>query len=361
MAFCAPKSSAMRRGKYALPIIFVPAMVFSRKTLFMLLALPPVAFAGLLWGSVSVPVAELWNWLFQSSEPSGQALILSSRALRTATALIGGASLSLAGWLMQTLFRNPLAGPSVLGISSGSSLFVAMLVLGGGWMASSWPGYLAVAMAAMAGAVFVLLLVLLVSGRFADHVSLLIFGLMIGYVVNAVESILQFGAGNESLRTFIFWGMGSFSSVFDVRICLFMLASLVVGLVVTLRSLAPLNMYLLGDDYAQSMGMRIRRFRITIILVVGVLTGVTTAFCGPVAFIGLAVPHIVRLLFRTADHYALCLPVVFAGAMLTLVCDIISRAPWGGQVLPLNAVTCLMGAPVILFILFRAREKGAIL
>ncbi|MBL7943974.1 MAG: iron ABC transporter permease [Flavobacteriales bacterium] len=317
--------------------------------------------AGLTLGSVQLPLGDMVKWIKGEVVAQGTEQIFISRGLRTLTAIVAGASLSLSGWLMQTLFRNPLAGPSVLGISSGASLFVALMVLGGGLAGSALAHHFAIAGAAMSGALIMLLLVVLVSGRFADHVSLLIFGLMAGYVVNAIESLLQFGAQNESLRSFIFWGMGSFASVFEYTTWWIMASVLLISIVVCVAMLPALNVYLLGDDYAQSMGLRIRRFRLILIVLVGVLTGITTAFCGPVAFIGLAVPHVVRLMYGTSDHRTLFFPVLLTGAAMALLCDVITRAPWGGQVLPLNAITCLMGAPVIVFILIRAKEKGAIL
>ncbi|MDZ4823903.1 MAG: iron ABC transporter permease [Flavobacteriales bacterium] len=317
----------------------------------------------LVFGSVDIPASAVIKILAGEihSNQSWNTIILLSRLPRTCAAVLAGSSLALAGLLMQTLFRNPLAGPSVLGISSGSSLAVALLVMGTGGMMAGVSSDISIAIAAIVGAMVVLFIISIVAERLNDNVALLIFGIMLGYVVGAIENVLQFNASKESLRAFVMWGMGSFAEVTqrnEVFIIVFTL--LFCGIVIGLF-LPRLNLLLMGEDYAKSMGVNTKRTRLIIIIVTGILTGVVTAFCGPVALIGLVVPHIVRMMLRTSNHKKMFLPLVLCGGCAGLLCDLVSRTPWTTGGLPLNAVTSMLGAPVVIYIILRGRNSKAII
>lgn len=308
-------------------------------------------------GSVSIPFSEVLSILFngESEKVSWKTIIYLSRLPGALTALLAGAGLAISGLLVQTLFRNPLAGPSVLGISSGASLGVALVVLlsSGIGMVS----YSAVAFAAMIGAGLVLFLVLLVAQRMTDNVTLLIFGLMAGYVISAVVSVLEFQSEDTALRSFINWGFGSFSgNTWEQWQILAMLIG--VGTALTVFVVKPLDAWLLGEEHAQSVGVNTKRTRILIIIIVGVLAGSITAFCGPIAFLGLATPHLARGLWPVTQH-RLSIPLVaLIGAMLALACDLISRSPGSAGVLPLNAVTSMVGAPVVIWVILKNRYRS---
>jgi iron complex transport system permease protein len=314
--------------------------------------------AELIFGSVPIALSELWNSLTgnEGVNRAHQIILINSRFPRALTALIGGSALSLSGLLMQTLFRNPLAGPSVLGISSGASLGVAVLVLATGGSLAGWGGYAAIASAAMLGALAVLFIVLAVSVKLNDNTTLLIFGIMLSFFTSAIVDALQFKSSNESLRSYVSWGMGSFAETNYSEIAL--VGSLTIGAVLlTLLILPRLNLLLLGDEYATSMGVNIKNTRFMLIIVTGILAGITTAFCGPVAFIGLAVPHLVRTTIRTSDHGRLILPVILCGSAVGLLCDLFARL----LELPLNTIASALGAPVILFTLLSSSRSKAII
>jgi iron complex transport system permease protein len=261
--------------------------------------------------------------------------------------------------MMQTLFRNPLAGPSILGITSGASLGVAVVVLSGslfGFSLSSTFGSLSIVGGAIIGSTSILLIMLLAAGRMKDQITLLIIGIMVGHFTGAIESILQYKTSDSSLRSFIIWGMGSFADTNYTEIIIIAIIT-ALALIPIYAQRQALNIMLLGDDYAQSMGIQVKKMRLVLIIVSGLLAGVVTAFCGPIAFIGLVVPHIARMLLRTADHRKLFIPIILLGALTGLSCDFISRI----AEIPLNAITSALGAPVVIWILLRNSKSKAII
>jgi iron complex transport system permease protein len=267
------------------------------------------------------------------------------------TTILVGAGLSICGLQMQTLFRNPLAGPFVLGISSGASLGVALLVLAGGiftWTASHWSQ----AISASAGAMLVLLLTLVIALRIRDVMSLLIIGLMLGSLTSAVVAILQFFSTGEEIQVYLLWTFGSLGGLDWTQISILSLFA-VAGIIISLSSVKALNAFLLGERYAESVGTNILNLRIRILLSTGLLAGVITAFCGPIAFIGLAVPHFCRLFFRTSDHRILLPGCLIMGVITMLLCDLIARLPGSQYVLPINAVSSLIGAPVVIWLVIK--------
>lgn len=301
----------------------------------------------ILLGSVSIATMDVVKSLVGvQSDEKINVIILESRLPRALTALSGGMALALSGWLMQTLFRNPLAGPSILGISSGASLGVALAIMGGA--AAGITGTISITLAALIGAIAVMLIILPFSYRLKDHVSLLIFGIMLGHFTSAIVSILQFKSSQENLRSFVLWGMGSFSDANFTEILIISIF-LCISIIFLCFRLTSLNILQLGDEYAKSLGVNVRSMRIALILLSGALAGVVTAFCGPVSFIGLAVPHFARMLFKTSNHQRLFLPLILIGGITGLFSD------WSSRMLeiPLNAVTSAIGAPVVILIIVR--------
>ena len=304
--------------------------------------------ASLLIGSVDIPL----NSFFGNATDVERIIIVESRIPRTLAALFGGAGLSLGGLFMQTLFRNPLAGPSVLGLTSGSSLAVGFLMLSGGVLAAS---QLAVISAAASGALVVLLIILAVSRRFVNMASVLIVGLMLSFFSSSVLSVLQAYADETSLKVFVFWGFGSFSNLSFGQIPLFLIP---VGLVIILSPLLikPMNNLLPGELHAKSMGFDLRLIQTSLVVSTGVMVGVITAFCGPVAFIGLTAPHLARILFSTANIRIVLPGSLLIGSLLALFCDIVARWPFSEIALPLNTVCAFMGAPVIVYLILKGRK-----
>ena len=320
-----------------------------------------VLFAlNLLIGSVSIPVKAVLQILLgdDSLKPSWQFIVLESRLPQAITATLCGASLAVSGLMLQTAFRNPLAGPSVFGINSGAGLGVAlvMLLMGGGLSVGSLQvsGFAAVLVAAFVGAMAVMALIFFFSTLVRNNVMLLIVGIMIGYITNSAISLLNFFATDEGVKSYMVWGMGSFGGVSMANMPVFVCVSLI-GLFGALLLIKPLNALLLGDRYAENLGVNILRVRNWLLIVTGLLTAVTTAFCGPVAFIGLAVPHIARLLLTTDNHRQLLPATMLCGAVVALVCNLICFLPGESGVIPLNAVTPLIGAPVIIYVIARRR------
>jgi iron complex transport system permease protein len=314
----------------------------------------------LIFGSITIPFSDVFSILTgHGDEGPNRVIVLESRLPRTLSSIFGGIALALSGWLMQTLFRNPLAGPSILGITSGASLGVAIVVLSGsffGFNLASTFGSLSIVGGALIGASSILFIMLFAAGRMKDQITLLIIGIMVGHFTGAVESILQYKTSESSLRSFIIWGMGSFADTNYTEIIILSIVATAATVPIYFKRNA-LNIMLLGDDYAQSMGIRVKKLRILLIILSGLLAGVVTAFCGPVAFVGLVVPHIARMLFHTADHRKLFLPIIFLGAMVGLSCDFISRI----AEIPLNAITSALGAPVVIWILLRNSKSKAII
>lgn len=316
----------------------------------------------LLIGTVKIPVAEVCLILTVGTDNEiWTNIVLHSRLPQALTAIVAGAGLAVSGLQMQTVFRNPLAGPSVLGISNGSALGVAFVVLLSGrigGVALSRLGYLgdaAMSVAAVAGALAVLLLILWVSRKVRGNVTLLIIGVMTGYLANAIIGVLKFLAPEEDVKAFVVWGLGSFSRVSGDEMLLFVCLMCVL-LPLAFLLVKPMNLLLLGDRYAQNLGVNIRRARMMVIVSSGVLVAIVTAYCGPIMFIGLAVPHLARALLRTSDHRILMPATALCGAALALACNLIARMPGFEGALPVNSVTALVGAPVIAMVIFRRRR-----
>lgn len=311
-------------------------------------------------GSVQIPFADVLDILcgrFIGKE-SWEYIILENRLPQTLTAILCGASLSVCGLMLQTAFRNPLAGPDVFGISSGAGLGVAlvMLLLGGTVSTSIFTvsGFLAILTAAFVGAIAVTALILFLSTLVRNSVLLLIVGIMVGYVSSSAVSLLNFFASEEGVKSYMVWGMGNFGGVSMDHIPLFSILCFI-GIIASFLLVKPLNILLLGPQYAESLGISTRQIRNILLVVVGLLTAITTAFCGPISFIGLAIPHIARLLFRTENHQILLPGTVLSGAVIALLCNFICYLPGESGIIPLNAVTPLIGAPVIIYVIIQRR------
>ena len=327
----------------------------------------------LLLGTVKIPVSDVLRILvgkifdyqtYISNTASGivfSNIIWSSRVPQALTALMAGAGLAVSGLQMQTVFRNPLAGPSVLGISNGASLGVALVVLMSGTLggvALSRLGYLgdvAMSLAAIVGALAVMGLIVWVARRVPSDVTLLIIGVMIGYLANAIIGVLKFFSNEEDIKAYVVWGLGSFARVSGDQMVLFVVLMAVL-LPLSMLLVKTMNLLLLGDAYARNLGLNIQRARSLVILSSGILVAIVTAYCGPIMFIGLAVPHLARALFRTSDHRILMPATMLSGAALALLCNLIARMPGFEGALPVNSVTALVGAPVIAAVLFRRKE-----
>ncbi|MBL7473141.1 FecCD family ABC transporter permease [Robertkochia sediminum] len=284
-------------------------------------------------------------------------IITNYRLPKAITAILSGASLALCGLIMQTFFRNPLAGPFVLGISSGASLGVALLLLGGSAIAGAaiTTSGLSIALAASAGSFVVLLSIMVVASRVRDTMALLIIGLMFGSITSAVVSVMSYFSRMESLQQYIFWSFGSLGDLGWDQVRVFMIIS-IVGILLSIASIKSLNTLLLGENYARSLGMNVKQVRYLLILITSILAGAVTAFAGPIAFIGLAVPHLTRQIFRTPNHRVLLPAVILFGAVLMLLCDTLAQLPGYEFSLPLNAITSLVGAPVVIWLLVRKKR-----
>lgn len=314
----------------------------------------------LLIGSVSIPVSETFRILIgeESVKPSWQYIVIESRLPQAVTAMLCGASLAVCGLILQTAFRNPLAGPSIFGVNSGAGLGVALVMLFfcGSVSAGtvSIGGFMAVLLAAFAGAMGVMALIFFFSTLVRSHVMLLIVGIMIGYMAGSAISLLNFFATDEGVKSYMVWGMGSFGGVSLKMLPTFSVITLIT-LAVSLALVKPLNALVLGDRYAENLGVNIIRVRNWLLMVTGVLTAVTTAFCGPVAFIGLAVPHIARLVLGTDNHRVLLPATILTGSAVALLCNILTVLPGEGGIIPLNAITPLIGAPVVIYVILSRR------
>lgn len=312
----------------------------------------------LMTGSVSIPLEDTCRILLggESCRPSWQYIIMQSRLPQALTATLCGSALASCGLMLQTAFRNPLAGPSIFGINSGAGLGVAlvMLLLGGSISAGSvsLTGFIAVLAAAFIGAMAVTALIFFFSTIVRNHVMLLIIGIMIGYMANSAVSLLNFFATDEGVRSYMVWGLGSFGGV-SMRMMPIFAPVTLLGLLGSLLLIKPLNALMLGDSYAENLGINIVRTRNWLLIVTGLLTAVTTAFCGPIAFIGLAVPHITRLLLATDNHRSLLPATILMGAVIALLCNLVTVLPGELGVIPINAVTPLIGAPVIIYVILR--------
>ena len=328
-------------------------------------AIVVLTILNLLIGSVDIPLKSICLILTGDTSESEiwQNIIWKSRLPQALTAIVAGAGLAVSGLQMQTVFRNPLAGPSVLGISNGSALGVAFVVLLSGrigGVALSRLGYLgnaALSVAAIIGALAVMLLIVWISQKVKGNVTLLIIGVMIGYQANAIIGVLKFLSPEEDVKAFVVWGLGSFSRVSGDEMVLFVVLMCVL-LPLACLLVKPMNILLLGDRYAANLGLNVRQARMLVIVSSGVLVAIVTAYCGPIMFIGLAVPHLARAIFRTSDHRLLMPATALCGAALALVCNLIARMPGFEGALPVNSVTALVGAPVIAAVLFRRRKDG---
>lgn len=315
--------------------------------------------ANLFFGSVSLPAGEVMRILLGEPADNEAAafIILESRLPQAVTATLAGAALTVAGLMLQTAFRNPLAGPSILGITSGSSLGVAlvMLLFGGSITAAgfTWGGYAAVITGAFLGSAAIMGILLLLSMALKNDLMLLIAGIMVGYLASSVITLLNYLSTAEGVHSYTMWGMGNFNGVGISQLPVFSI-SIAVGLLLSVLLVKPLNVVLLGENYARNLGISMLAVRNLLLVSTGILTSIVTAYCGPISFIGLAVPHIARMVFRTADHRIIIPGCMLTGAVVGLLCNLISVIP-ESIVLPLNGVTPLIGVPVILYVILKKR------
>ena len=321
-------------------------------------------FANLIFGSVNIPLDSVISILFGNAgegiKPSWSHIVIESRVPQAITALLVGAALAISGLMLQTLFRNPLAGPTILGISDGANLGVAvvMLYLGGAvQFIPNWPfsGYFTIIMAALLGAFAVLSVMIWFSSKVRSNTMLLIVGIMVGYMVSSLISILNFRASSDKVHAFVMWGMGNFSGVSLEKLPYFS-GFILVGLVAALLLIKPLNALLLGEMYAANLGIKIKPARTAILVCTGVLTATATAFCGPISFLGLAVPHMARLILGTSNHKQLVPITILTGACVSMLCNLLTVLPGDNQIFPLNAVTPIIGAPVIIYVILNRKN-----
>lgn len=312
-------------------------------------------------GSVSIPLNELLNSLFGNAiqNETWKYIIWDYRIPKAITAILVGAGLALSGLLMQTLFRNPLAGPFVLGISSGASLGAALLIMGStafaGFLSFEFVNDISLAIASSLGSFLVLLVVMVVATRIKDTMALLIIGLMFGSITAAIVSVLSYFSNAEKLQQYVYWSFGSIGNLTWSQLEL-LTGIILIGAVLSIRSIKSLNSLLLGENYARSLGVDMKKSRYAIIIATGLLAGGITAFAGPIAFVGLAVPHLTRQIFNTMDHKVLVPAVMIYGAILMLLCDTIAQLPSSAHVLPINAITSIIGAPIVIWLLVRKRK-----
>jgi iron complex transport system permease protein len=337
---------------------------YPRKTflifLILIITLLLLFAADIITGTVKIPLNEIWKSVFSgySMKPEWSIIIMDFRLPRAMVAILAGMALAVSGLEMQTYFRNPLAGPYVLGISSGASLGVAILVMGisvlnlpAGFSLNQWT----IVIAAWIGAGLVMMLILAVSARINDNTTILILGILFGSVTMALVSILQYLSSETEVKAFIIWTLGSLGNVTGTQLNI-MIPAVIAGLLLSMLSVKSLNALLLGEQYARSMGINIILSRSLIFISTSILAGTITAFCGPIGFIGIAVPHISRLLFSTSDHRIILPGAMITGAVAMLISDIASQLPGSGQILPINSVTAILGIPVVIWIILRKQR-----
>ena len=334
--------------------------------LMLLLALSIIAFIilNLLLGTVRIPAGDVIDILLgnHSDNRIWTNIVMKSRLPQSLTAAMAGAGLAVSGLLMQTVFRNPLAGPSVLGISSGASLGVACVVLLSGSIGGvtlsrlGVIGEVSITLSAITGSLLIMALIGFVARKVRGNVTLLIMGVMIGYIANAIIGVLKFFSAEEDIRAYVIWGLGSFSRVSGGQTTVFIVLMMIL-LPTAFFLIKTLNLLLLGDSYARNLGLNIKRARLLVIGCSGVLVAVVTAYCGPIVFLGLAVPHICRGLFHTSNHAVVLPASLLGGASLALLCNLIARLPGFEGALPVNSVTALVGAPVVMWVLFYKRKN----
>ena len=340
----------MTRNKINISILI--AIIFLGILLFLL---------NLFVGSVTIPFTDLFKVFFgEETNSTISTIVFEYRLPQTVTALFAGAALSVAGLFMQTLFRNPLADPSMLGISSGAGLGVAITILFTGILGGSalstfglWSN-IGVSIAAFLGATLVLMLILAFSSRVRNMTTLIIIGLMVSYLAGSLTDIMKFFSMKEDIHAFVIWGMGSFSAVGNTKLAFFSI-SIIIGLFASLFMSKNLNIMLLGDLYAENLGLNVKRNNLFVILVSGYLTAIVTAYCGPIAFLGLAIPHLTRFIFKTSDHRILVPAVMLIGMIVSLLCNLVARMPGFESNLPINAVTAFIGAPIVIWVILRKR------
>ncbi len=328
----------------------------------LLVALVLLVALNISLGSVYIPFSTVLKWMvgFEIDNEIWRNILTKSRLPQTITAMLAGAGLAAGGLQMQTLFRNPLAGPSILGISSGAGLGVAVVVMlfgilqGVSLSTLGWYGSLTITAAAFLGAILILFVVLFLARKLKNNAMLLIVGIMVGYASSAIVGLLQFMSSKEDIQTFVLWGLGSFQNLSWEKHVIFTPLT-IVGLAGSLFLIKPLNVLLLGENYAMNLGINIKRSRFSILMVTGLLTATITAFCGPIAFLGLAVPHLSKGFFKSADHSVLIPAVILFGAVLALLCNLIARLPGFEGTLPINAVTSLIGAPIVVSVILKRR------
>lgn len=316
--------------------------------------------ANLAYGSIDIPLEEVFG-ILAGGEPSKAVwrfIVMESRLPQAVTALLSGMSLALSGLMLQTAFRNPLADPSIFGISSGAGVGAAlvMLLFGGSLTTSvlSFSGFAAVFAGAFAGAVMVMAVVFAFSLWVKNDIMLLIIGIMIGYLASAAISLLNFFATEEGVKSYIVWGMGNFGGV-PLRLLPYFSAVCLAGIIASLLLIKPLNIIQLGHNYARNLGIRTARLRNSLLVITGLLTAVVTAFCGPISFIGLAVPHLARMICRTSDHRIQMPLTMVTGAIIALLCNLCCSLPASGSLLPLNAITPVIGVPVVIYVILKRR------
>ncbi|MFI3278329.1 MAG: iron ABC transporter permease [Rikenellaceae bacterium] len=318
----------------------------------------------LVLGTINIPLESVCRILFFDSEESvvWKNIIFKSRMPQTITAIVAGAGLSISGLQMQTVFRNPLAGPSELGVSSGASLGVAFILLlsgrimGGTLSNMGIFGEVAISTAAIVGSLAVMLIILAISQRVRGNVTLLIIGVMIGYIATAIIGVLKFFSTDEDVHGYVIWGLGSFSKVSGGNLLPFVIIMAVL-IPSSFLLIKRLNLMLLGDEYASSLGLSIRNARRAVIISACAITAIVTAYCGPIVFLGLAVPHLCRTIFSTSDHRILMPGVTLMGALLAMVCNLVARMPGFEGALPINSVTALIGAPIVIYVLFEKHSQ----
>lgn len=342
----------------------IPQKTYKKPTIFLGTLLICAWFLNINLGSIQIPIKELFH-IFTNApveKESWRYIVLNFRIPKSITAILVGSGLGVSGLLMQTLFRNPLAGPFVLGISSGASLGVATLILGSSFLAavfgiviiSSW----SVSIASSFGSFLVLSVVLIAIKKIRNTMSILIIGLMFGSISAAIINVLSYFSSAELLQQFIFWSFGSLGNLSWQELGVF--ATVLLGsIALLLTSIKPLNGLLLGENYAISMGINLKKTRYLVLIITSLMTGVITAFSGPIAFVGLAVPHLTKLVFNTADHKILIPAVAICGAILMLICDTIAQVPNSEYTLPINAITSLFGAPIVIWLLVRKQKTMA--
>jgi iron complex transport system permease protein len=334
---------------------------YTKQFILLLLLVIVIWFTNISLGSVSIPFTDIVAIIFgdETVKESWQNIILDFRIPKAITAILVGSGLSISGLLMQTLFRNPLAGPFVLGISSGASLGVALLILGssvfGGFILSIAFSNWAIAIAASLGSFLVLSAVIIAANKVRNTMSILIIGLMFGSFTGAIISVLSYFSEAQEIQQYVFWSFGSLGNLSWDEIGIFF-SIYVIGVIGVFAIIKPLNSLLLGENYAKSLGVNVKQSRVIILVITSLLTGVITAFSGPIAFIGLAVPHLAKLIFTTSNHKILIPATALTGALVLLICDIIAQVPTSEFTLPINAITSLFGAPIVIWLLVRKKK-----